>query len=63
MRELVDADSASLSKASTGGDCCCFVVLLLVFLTFSVLVANPKILLYTVVSPLRDLLNREKITL
>ena len=35
---------------------------LLLFLTFSVLVANPKKLLYTVANPARGLLNREKIT-
>ena len=34
----------------------------LLFLTISVLVANPKKLLYTVVNPARDLLNREEIT-
>ena len=34
----------------------------LLFLTFSVLVANPKKLLYTVANPARALLNREKIT-
>ena len=32
------------------------------FLTFSVLVANPKKLLYTMANPARGLLNREKIT-
>ena len=32
------------------------------FLTFSVLVANPKKLLYTVANPARGLLNREKST-
>ena len=37
---------------------CC----LLLFLTFSVLVANPKKLLYTVANPARGLLNREKRT-
>ena len=36
--------------------------LLLLFLTFSVLVANPKKLMYTVANPARDLLNREKRT-
>ena len=36
-------------------------LLLLLFLTFSVLVANPKKLLYMVANPARDLLNREKI--
>ena len=39
-------------------NCCC----LLLFLTFSVLVANPKKLLYTVANPARGLLNREKRT-
>ena len=34
--------------------------LTLLFLTFSVLVANPKKLLYTVANPARGLLNREK---
>ena len=38
------------------------VVVLLLFLTFSVLVANPKKLLYTVANPARGLLNREKRT-
>ena len=36
-------------------------LLLLLFLTFSVLVANPKKLLYTVANPARGLLNREKL--
>ena len=36
---------------------CC---LLLLFLTFSALVANPKKLLYTVANPARGLLNRER---
>ena len=35
---------------------------MLLFLTFSVLVANPKKLLYTVANPARGLLNREKRT-
>ena len=35
-------------------------LLLLLFLTFSVLVANPKKLLYTVANPARGLLIREK---
>ena len=35
-------------------------LLLLLFLTFSVLVANPKKLLYTVANPARGLLDREK---
>ena len=34
----------------------------MLFLTFSVLVANPKKLLHTVANPTRGLLNREKIT-
>ena len=38
------------------------VVVVLLFLTFSVLVANPKKLLYTVANPARGLLNREKRT-
>ena len=38
------------------------VLLLLLFLTFSVLVANPKKILYTVANPARGLLNREKRT-
>ena len=37
-------------------------LLFLLFLTFSVLVANPKKLLYTVANPARGLLNREKRT-
>ena len=36
--------------------------LLLLFLTFSALVANPKKLLYTVANPARGLLDREKKT-
>ena len=36
-------------------------MLLLLFLTFSALVANSKKLLYTVANPARGLLNREKI--
>ena len=35
--------------------------LLLLFLTFRVLVANPRELLYTVANPARGLLDREKI--
>ena len=35
---------------------------LLLFLTFNVLVANPKKLLYTMANPARGLLNREKRT-
>ena len=38
------------------------VCILLLFLTFSVLVANPKKVLYTVANPARGLLNREKRT-
>ena len=38
-------------------------LLLLLFLTVSVLVANPKKLLYTVANPARGLLNREKRTI
>ena len=37
-------------------------IMLLLFLTFSVLVANPIKLLYTVANPARGLLNREKRT-
>ena len=37
-----------------------WLLLLLLFLTFSALVANPKKLLYTVANPARGLLNREK---
>ena len=36
---------------------------LALFLTFSVFVANPKKLLYTVANPARGLLNREKRTI
>ena len=36
---------------------------LVLFLTFSVFVANPKKLFYTVANPARGLLNREKITI
>ena len=39
---------------------CTMLLLLLLFLTFSALVANPKKLLYTVANPARGLLNREK---
>ena len=42
--------------------CTMLLLLLLLFLTFSVLVANPKNLLYTVANPARGLLNREKRT-
>ena len=38
------------------------VFLLLLFLTFNVLVANPRKLLYTVANPVRGLLKREKRT-
>ena len=41
---------------------CQLLLLLLLFITFSVLVANPKKLLYTVANPARGLLNREKRT-
>ena len=37
-------------------------LVLLVFLTFSVFVANPKKMFYTVANPARGLLNREKRT-
>ena len=44
----------------TGPDCAVMLLLLLLlFLTFSALVANPKKLLYTVANPARGLLNRE----
>ena len=46
-------------KSSCASSC---TTLLLLFLTFSVLVANPKKLLYTVANPARGLLNREKRT-
>ena len=48
----------------SGVDCSwlLLLLLLLLFLTFSVLVANPKKLLYTVANPARGLLNREKRT-
>ena len=39
---------------------CCSLLLLLLFHTFSVLVANPTKLLYMVANPARGLLNREK---
>ena len=42
--------------------CCASWLLLLLFLTFSVLVANPNKLLYTVANPARGLLNGEKRT-
>ena len=51
--------------ATDSKDCMCIcmlLLLLLLFLTFSVLVANPKKLLYTVANPARGLLNREKRT-
>ena len=41
------------------GCCCCCCCCCLLFITFSVLVANPKQLLYTVANPARGLLNRE----
>ena len=40
--------------------CMLLLLLLLLFVTFSVLVANPKQLLYTVANPASGLLNREK---
>ena len=43
----------------TGPDCA-VMLLLLLFLTFSALAANPKKLLYTVANPARGLPNREK---
>ena len=46
-------------KAQTTRERQSYVVLLL-FLKFSALVANPKKLLYTVANPARGLLNREK---
>ena len=48
-----------LGTDTTRSQCCCCCLL---FLTFSVLVANPKKLLYTVANPARGLLNREKRT-
>ena len=42
--------------------CCLVVFSLLLFLTFSALVANPKKLLYTVANHARGLLDREKNT-
>ena len=50
LRRFGDSDSITL------------LLLLLLFLIFSVLVANPKKLLYTVANPARGLLNREKRT-
>ena len=47
---------------NTGEKPTVIMLLLLLFLTFSVLVANPKKLLYTVANPARGLLNREKRT-
>ena len=55
-------------QRGSGGDlfslrrCIMLLLLFLLFLTFSVLVANPKKLLYTVANPARGLLNREKRT-
>ena len=46
--------ASSLSAEEDGA-----LLLLLLFLTFSVLVANPKKLLYTVANPARGLLNRD----
>ena len=46
-----------ITKKTTGHGCA-----VMLFLTFSVLVANPKKLLYTVANPARGLLNREKRT-
>ena len=43
-----------------GGEVPQQLLLLLLFLTFSALVANPNKLLYTVANPARGLLNREK---
>ena len=48
-----------LCLGTTGG---IFVVVLLLFLAFGVLVANPKKLVYTVANPARGMLNREKRT-
>ena len=54
---------AACSFVSSGALCTVSgMLLLLLFLTFSVLVANPKKLLYTVDNPARGLLNREERT-
>ena len=51
-----------LSSRPRTGLATTWLLLLLLFLTFSVLVAKPKKLLYTVANPARGLLNREKRT-
>ena len=59
----VEARSVNVKKTTTTtGTMYWLLLLLLLFLTFSVLVANPKKLLYTVANPARGLLNREKRT-
>ena len=58
--EFLSAKEAGRQKSIV--EICQLLLLLLLFLTFSVLVANPKKLLYTVANPARGLLNREKRT-
>ena len=53
-----DPDDENLHNPETVQDA--VIHLEVLFLTFSVLVANPKKLLYTVANPARGLLNREK---
>ena len=55
------------ARSSLVGCCCYFLArrltaMLLLIITFSVLVANPRKLLYTVANPTRGLLSREKRT-
>ena len=52
----------TMSGRSSPLYCTLILVAMQLFLTFSVLVANPKKLLYTVANPARGLLNREKVT-
>ena len=52
----------AIDRSSGGSLVKQLLLLLLLFLTFSVLVANPKKLLSTVANPARGLLNREKRT-
>ena len=57
-KEWTDCVQSDIRAFGIAGDCC--LLLLLLFLTFSALVAIPKKLLYTVANLARGLLNRGK---
>ena len=57
-KEWTDCVQSDIRAFGIAGDCC--LLLLLLFLTFSILVVNPKKLLNTVANPARGLLTRGK---